>query len=235
VATNYFRRLLSERKDRSTILSLPKRRKGADMPKPIIVLSATLTVALSIGLYFGPLASSPSDSRSGLSWDDESLSLEDSAAAGTAHAARAVAHATAFLTRNVAPPNAPALLEQAAWFMKAGQHDRALVDLDHLLAKQPDNVSAMHQRGIALVQVGRFQEGISDLNRVVAMTPDSAEVHFWLGKAYEMKGSLNWALASFNSVLRLVPDHPEARTHRERLLGKLAANDQREARLHGEI
>jgi thioredoxin-like negative regulator of GroEL len=171
-------------------------------------------------MYFGPLGSSNESNVGGQLYPIvDASALESIAPAATAHAR---ARATVSTPRPpVSAPRIAAALDVAAGHIAADEPERAVAELDGLLAKQPTNLDALRQRGIALVEAGRPHDAIEDLSRVVAQTPNAPDVHLWLGKAYEMKGRPGWALASFNSVLRLEPYHVEARDHRDRLVDVL--------------
>lgn len=89
---------------------------------------------------------------------------------------------------------------------KAQQYDVALVELERMVATNPQDVLALRYLGITLDRLGRFREAIDVFQRALALEPGSAATYFHQGVTYYKARAPGLARESFLRAAQLAPD-----------------------------
>jgi predicted Zn-dependent protease len=90
---------------------------------------------------------------------------------------------------------------RAELLMKLGQPDRAMKDLDTLLARDGHDVRLLALRANANIVSGRPQQAIADLTEALKQSTARPDLITLRAMAYEMKGDDNAALKDYEAVL----------------------------------
>jgi tetratricopeptide (TPR) repeat protein len=127
----------------------------------------------------------------------------------------------------------------------AGQHDKALAQLERALQLNPNYVEALIHRALVLNELGREDEAEATLRRAakvggqerhgfpVHLAARLANLHAALAQAYVEAGGVSQAVAQFEAALALGPSFHDLRYKLGRVL--LEAGRALEAREHFEI
>ena len=111
-----------------------------------------------------------------------------------------------------------------------GQPEKALEQLDHALALNPNYIEALIHRALVLNELGREEEADASLRRARQVTSERrggfhghvaaklANQHASLGQAYLEAGGLTEAIAQYEAALELGPDFHDLRYKLGRLL-----------------
>lgn len=99
------------------------------------------------------------------------------------------------------------------------QLDRALEDLDTLIALRPTLADAYNARGNVHVFRDELDPAIADYRTAIALRPHFAEAFNNLGNVYRMQGMLASAIASYDSALAYSPGDATAYLNRATVFG----------------
>jgi len=97
-----------------------------------------------------------------------------------------------------------------AWYREL-ETDKAIRQIDALVAEQPDNPYLYELKGQALMESARSQEGEAPLRKAVALKPDAPLLRLLLGQdlvAENDPAKLEDAILSLNRSLAVEPDDP---------------------------
>lgn len=101
-------------------------------------------------------------------------------------------------------------LSLAEAYREAGDPGSALIELDKLLAFQPDNVQALADIGQIYLDSGQFKEAVKALKKAVALDPDNARVRYLYGLTLVDLGRTDEATTQFEKALSIDPQGPFA-------------------------
>ena len=109
-------------------------------------------------------------------------------------------------------PKAEAKIDwtQYAEHSNKGEYDAALMELDKIIAKNPDNQNAHAQRGTVLCELQRFEEAIEEFNWLLDrdIDPDySGSVYYFKGAAYAALGREADAIEAFEKAAQGCKDY----------------------------
>jgi tetratricopeptide (TPR) repeat protein len=90
-----------------------------------------------------------------------------------------------------------------------GRLDRAIVQYDQVIRRDPDHLLALARRGDAYSDMGKLDRAIHDYDQVNRLDPQSAVVLFNRGAARLERGDYDAALQDFYKAVELSPDYPE--------------------------
>ena len=88
----------------------------------------------------------------------------------------------------------------------AGDHNRALVEYQKAIEKNPDDVMSLNNLGQVLVRTGRPAEAIAYFNRAIELNASVWAPHFNLARAYSTLGDGARAIAEYKVAASLLPD-----------------------------
>lgn len=119
---------------------------------------------------------------------------------------------TQFTLRQYPPSDAsdPARYARAVAYYRGAEMDKALKEIDALLAEHPDNPFFHELKGQMLFEFGRVAESIAPHRRSVELMPGKALLRINLGRALaasEETDNLNAAVKELKSALLLEPDN----------------------------
>jgi tetratricopeptide (TPR) repeat protein len=115
----------------------------------------------------------------------------------------------AALIDNPATPDADrlnAMIVQAMARHNNGQTDKALDELDHVIAESPSPAHAFRARGEIQRQQRQTIEAFGALNEAIRLEPDNAEGYEIRANIFNNTGKYNRAIEDYNEALRLKPD-----------------------------
>lgn len=117
---------------------------------------------------------------------------------------------------------------RGASFVRKGDYDRALVDLNEALRLDPKNASVHNSFGVYYNVKGEYPRALAALNEAIRLNPRFLYAYKNRGVAYEGQGDLNKALVDFRMALSIDPEKKqtggrEAAEGIQRVEQKLAA------------
>ncbi len=99
-----------------------------------------------------------------------------------------------------------AMVVQALARHKIGESDKALEELDHVIAGDPRPAHAYRARGEILRQQRHAVEAFDALNQAIRLDPDYAEAYETRANVFNNTGEYDRAIEDYNEALRLKPD-----------------------------
>jgi tetratricopeptide (TPR) repeat protein len=117
--------------------------------------------------------------------------------------ARAFADDTAAL--NLLPSEPSLLIDRAEAAGSEGWFDKAVADLDKVLASDPDRVDALIYRASANRELGKLDIALIDIDKAVKLAPNSVSALLERGNILRLKGDLNDARRDWVRVSELAP------------------------------
>lgn len=94
---------------------------------------------------------------------------------------------------------------------KAGNLEKALKEVDGLLAKEPGNARNLELRGRILHGLGRYDEAVDDYFKALKIDPKRMECHYYLGEAAFAKGYWPEAIEFYKMHLMKAGAQPKTR------------------------
>lgn len=98
-------------------------------------------------------------------------------------------------------PEVPTRLSRGAAYINTQEFDKALADLNAVLAVEPDNERAHYYRGIVLLNMEEFEKAADDFNRTIAKNPKRGPAFLGRGLALSEIGKEEEALQDFKSAV----------------------------------
>jgi tetratricopeptide (TPR) repeat protein len=98
-------------------------------------------------------------------------------------------------------PRSPALRARALLYLALAQPERALPDLDHVIANDGTDAIAWANRGVAKSRLGDFEGAIADCTRAIELAP-TVQNRVNRGNAYATLHRDDEALADFDKALQ---------------------------------
>lgn len=132
--------------------------------------------------------------------------------------ARAYADDTAAL--NLLPGQSDLLVDRAEAAGSEGWFDKAVTDLDKVLASDPNRIDALVYRASADRELGKLDLALIDIDKAVSLAPNSVSALLERGDILRLKGDLNGARRDWVRVSELAPGtaaSEAAKTNIERL------------------
>lgn len=118
------------------------------------------------------------------------------------------------------------LLDGAHAASAAGDHERAVADLDSAIDLQPELGSLWRERGIAKLRAGDAKGAASDLGHAIDLDPRDFLAWTTLSLALEASGNATGAYAAWQKVIAIDPHAANAEgrldTLRRKALGERA-------------
>ncbi len=99
-----------------------------------------------------------------------------------------------------------AMVVQALARHDSGDSDKALDELDRVIAKDPNPARAYRARGEILRQQRKTVAAFEALNQAIQLEPDNAEGYETRGNIFNNAGQYDRAIEDYNEALRLKPD-----------------------------
>ena len=99
-----------------------------------------------------------------------------------------------------------AMVVQALARHKIGDSDKALEQLDHVIAGNPGSAHAYRARGEILRQQRHAVDALDALNQAIRLDPDYAEAYETRANVFNNSGKYDRAIEDYNEALRLKPD-----------------------------
>jgi tetratricopeptide (TPR) repeat protein len=100
-----------------------------------------------------------------------------------------------------------ALLFDASQCVESGEWERAIMNLNEAIRREPDNGTAYQQRALVLLELGMFDDGLQDAEAAVQMEPDDSESYLARGAAYIKVHQFEQAVADLTRYI----DHEDIR------------------------
>ncbi|MFF2659025.1 tetratricopeptide repeat protein [Kitasatospora sp. NPDC058032] len=149
----------------------------------------------------------------------QGLALLDSRAGDHAAALRTVEEGIARLAETLAPGERPQdrarlVHNRAQLHLALGDPDRALADLDAVIAQDPQNAEYYVDRAALHRATGRPDDAIADYGTAIRLGPHLPEAYYNRAETHTDLGRTQAALADLDRTLRIAPDHLDALVNR---------------------
>ena len=108
------------------------------------------------------------------------------------------------------PNDADLLVDQAEAAGAAGWFDKALGDLDRVLAADPARPDALIYRASAYRALSRLDDAASDIDKALVAAPDSVAALLERGNIRSLKGEFDGAREDWQRVAKSAPGSPAA-------------------------
>jgi tetratricopeptide (TPR) repeat protein/S1-C subfamily serine protease len=95
---------------------------------------------------------------------------------------------------------------RATVYQKLKQYDKALADLNKVIALQPDDAQSYYNRGVLYRDLKEYDKALADLNKVIALQPDDTESYYNRATFYRDLKEYDKALSDFNKIIALKPN-----------------------------
>jgi tetratricopeptide (TPR) repeat protein len=122
-----------------------------------------------------------------------------------------------------APIAAAASLDEAAALLKAGERERALSQIDKLLAADPKDPRARFLKGVILTEQGDDKAAVDVFQRLIRDYPSLPEPYNNLAVIYAAQGRYDQARAALEKSLRTHPSYATAYENLGDVYAKLAS------------
>jgi tetratricopeptide (TPR) repeat protein len=99
-----------------------------------------------------------------------------------------------------------ALSNRGAAYLRKGQYDRAIQDLDQAILRDPKSAPTFQSRGTAYSLKGQNDLAIRDFNQAIQLDPKSATSFYARGGIYNVRGQYDRAIQDFDQAIRIKPD-----------------------------
>jgi tetratricopeptide (TPR) repeat protein len=117
-------------------------------------------------------------------------------------------------------------------YVRKGDYDHAIADLNEAFRLKPDYPETLNDRGTAYNYKGDYDRAIADLNNALRLAPDFPGALSNRGFAFVALKDYDKAIADLDAAIRLVPKLANPRAHRAR--AKLGKGDVAAARADAE-
>ena len=103
-----------------------------------------------------------------------------------------------------------ATITRAVALHNSGQTDKALAEIDGVIAKDPQRARAFRARGEIFRQTGKSEQAFAALNEAIRLDPDNANGYESRGNVFNNVRKYDRAIEDYNEALRLKPDMAQA-------------------------
>jgi hypothetical protein len=103
---------------------------------------------------------------------------------------------------------------RAEAYMKIGNYQKAIADLNEAIRLNPKEPVGYYNRGIAYGNLERYHKALEDFTQAITLSPQNALYYFDLAITYEQMGSHNTALQLFTKAIDLDPSLQKAYFYR---------------------
>jgi tetratricopeptide (TPR) repeat protein len=113
------------------------------------------------------------------------------------------------LIDNPATPDADrfdAMITRAVALHNGGQTDKALAEIDAVIAKDPARPRAFRARGEILRQLGQIDRAFAALNEAIRLDPENANGYASRGNAFNNFKKYDRAIEDYNEAIKLRPE-----------------------------
>ena len=100
-----------------------------------------------------------------------------------------------------------------------GQHQKAILDFDAAIDRNPFAAAPYAGRGQSLVQTSQFDKAIEDFNAALNINTKDAESWAWRGVGLERSGKRPEAIESYQRAMTVQPGHAMAKQGLARVQG----------------
>ncbi len=119
-----------------------------------------------------------------------------------------------YLADNSSGPSVEEVFRTGEQAYRAGDHERAIVAYDAVLAKDAEHLNAYLQRAFCHAILNDHISAVSDLNAVIQRKPDHLWAYTCRSASLAKLGRHQEAIADLNRVLELDPRNEEAYNNR---------------------
>ena len=114
----------------------------------------------------------------------------------------------------VEPENTDLMFELGVIHDRQGNADQALVQMQNIVALDPDHADALNYIGYTYADQGiRLDEAEAMIQKALTLKPDNGYIIDSLGWVYFQQGRLEEALAELLRAVALIPDDPVVLEH----------------------
>jgi predicted Zn-dependent protease len=114
--------------------------------------------------------------------------------------------------------------EQARSFVQAGEADKAIRIVRHILRQHPQHVQSYRLLGQALLAAGNYEEADQQFRRVLSADPEDVASRVGLAKIYEARGRFDKAIWQMQRAQELSPGDADLRAQLGRLISAQAGD-----------
>jgi tetratricopeptide (TPR) repeat protein len=101
--------------------------------------------------------------------------------------------------------------DRVAGLVQAGQFDRAIAILQHVLLQYPRYVTGYQLLGRSLLEAGSYEEAALEFRRVLSADPENVPAWLGLSRAYQAAGELGQAVEHLQRAWELAPGDADLR------------------------
>ncbi len=112
---------------------------------------------------------------------------------------------------------------RGALYQDLGLHEKAVVQFDKGLKREPLNSILLQARAASYEAIGDWDKALADATAVIALEPDEEGHYYNRGAIFTQQGELQKALDDFAHALEINPDH--AQTYAGAAYAHMAAED----------
>lgn len=98
----------------------------------------------------------------------------------------------------------------AHWYLRQGEHDHAVREVERLLAVEPANLGGLHFVVRALLAAGRYDDGVARLRQAVVVNPESALLWEEIGDLLFATQDYAAAATAYEQCFLALPDRSES-------------------------
>jgi len=153
-------------------------------------------------VVLGLLLSSAAFADSKKDWDDCASNADDPA----------IAACTRIITqgKDGRANLAMAYGNRGAAYVRKGDYDHALPDLDEAVRINPKAEIPLYNRGLAHQNKGEDDEAIADFSKFIALRPDDTDGYYARASSYVAKEDYDDAIADYSEAIKRKPDYANA-------------------------
>ena len=108
-------------------------------------------------------------------------------------------------------------------YYKAGQFERALKELNTVIAINPYDYRALYQRGLCKARLGLLEQALKDFETVIELNPETqllVDTYYNCGLAYEKLNQNDMAIEFYDKAITLKPDFAKAHCNKGAVLAR---------------
>jgi len=99
---------------------------------------------------------------------------------------------------------------RGALYQDLGLHDKAVVQFEKGLKREPLNSVLLQARAASYEALGEWEKALADATAVISLEPEEPGHYYNRGAIYTQKGELGLALEDFGHAIDLEPDHAQS-------------------------